>query len=200
MPATPGVDKAQYRRLRANGVNHKQAVAMASEHPDFVIAPDTDGPGGSNRVAARVSLLADHPVPSASTSFDIPFTGLDFDTHGFWSGSAPSRFTVPAGRGGLYMVSATVAYRSVVISSGAGTSGMRSVFLMLNGTASADIVADAPHYSSSGSSTSSTVTIPLPLADGDFLICRGWADDADIPVRAGSFGALTWFAMTRVSD
>ena len=89
---------------------------------DLVVGKMASTDGGLGQIGARVYATTDGGIgdtdgfvrPASSSSFEegewhwVEFNAVTYDD-GFWSSDNPTRLTVPAGQGGIYLVGAHVA-------------------------------------------------------------------------------------------
>lgn len=120
------------------------------------------GPTGPNafNVAETAALFyrnADQEV--ANNDSDPIVWQAELVNRGVWSGSAPTRFTVPAGASGLYLISAGIEWE-------ADNDGVRVVEMVLNGTTS---IAAVNQGSTQGVVTLQAVSTSYYLVAGDYL-------------------------------
>jgi hypothetical protein len=106
---------------------------------------------------AKAYLGANANLPSgASTTLSFAFVALD--SSGYWSAAAPTRLTVPKGRGGVYLVVAQGVFS-------AGAEGDRVVRVLKNTATSAG----EARLVEGGANISVTLTQLVQLAAGDYL-------------------------------
>lgn len=105
-----------------------------------------------------------------------------WDSDGYFSGSEPSRLTVPAGLGGRYFVQVAVRWRnpdSPPLPPPAPEEAHYYTYLSLNGSqgpAGSDARATANTIKGVGFSTTQHFTFETNLSAGDYLEVRVWQD------------------------
>ena len=128
-------------------VNGKDLGASALGIPEL----DTAFTGAKAYLGANASL-ANNVVTTMSWSF------VAMDSSGYWSAAAPTRLTVPKGRGGVYLVVANGTFA-------AGAEADRLVRIVKN---TATLVAEA-RLVEAGSTISVTATQLVQLNAGDYV-------------------------------
>ncbi|HEX8830518.1 MAG TPA: hypothetical protein VF705_05095, partial [Longimicrobium sp.] len=129
---------------------------------------------GSAFTGAKVWLAGNVNAPS-HTETPIPFTEEALDTDGFWTAAQPARFTVPAGRAGVYMVVARGVF-------GAGPSAVRISGFRKNGA-----VGGLTRVEGAGSSLAATATEIVRLEENDYVEMRVYQESgATLPVIGGT--------------
>lgn len=143
----------------------------------------------SPRIGARAQVGAPVTVPSATFTI-IPFAGpTDFDSHGYHDSAVnPSRFTVPAGLGGLYMPFLHVFTSLFAIP------GRQFFRTFINGTVTTESAKSQPGFYNAGSSYSFGVMFPpVVLEDNDyfeFSIFQETGSDVTVPAGAHQVGGI----------
>lgn len=90
---------------------------------------DGGGGGGGVILLKGVQVKRDTAQTiSHSTNTNIIFESVDYDPQGFWSGASPTRLTVPAGMGGLYMAIGSVTYQPDIVEA------LCNCILLINGS------------------------------------------------------------------
>ncbi len=114
----------------------------------------------------------------------IPFDTEHYDPNNFWTGGAPTRLTVPAGMGGLYVISGRARQRQL-----SPTPGQMGLVLRVN--ANTTQRATSPSIPENVETTLQIVTI-MPLSAGDYVEL---GNDGTGRIIGGSIHnelALTW--------
>jgi hypothetical protein len=118
------------------------------------------GASAATYVGCQVYLTSNLSLAN-NTGVIVSWTAENFDTDGFHDLSTnTSRLTVPAGKGGKYLVSAMGVYA-------ANATGWRATALRLNGTTY--MGESAASVCGSGTNQGTTVVAILNLSDGDYI-------------------------------
>lgn len=120
----------------------------------------------------------------------IPWSTEVLDSDGFWTAGAATRFTVPAGKAGKYLVNGQI----VLSASTGATVGVR---IRKNATTT---MAEAQVPNDSNTSPSCVVTSILDLAVGDFITLDALHDfvGADRSIVGGAATPLSFFELVRL--
>jgi hypothetical protein len=140
-------------------------------------------------VAVRVHSSA-ATVPE-NTWTPIPWSTEVFDTDGFWDAAAPTKFTVPSGKAGKYLVNG-----QVMLAVGAdGTQQLTRI--RKNATTS---MAEAQHIRNTTTAPTTPLISIVDLAAGDFLTFDVQHDTTgtDPAVVSGAAQPLSFFEMFRI--
>lgn len=131
--------------------------ALLSTVKTFANTDPTEVPASEPMVGAKVQLTGNVTVTSSAAQI-ISWGSADFDTNSFWSGGAPTRFTVPSG---VTMVELTAGTRST----GSGTVQL-SLQIKRNGT---DYVAQDAKQSGFANGGNNCFSGPVPVTAGDYF-------------------------------
>lgn len=84
----------------------------------------------SGRLGSGVgaSYIATSNQNNTGSDIALNLDTKDFDTDGFWAAGSPTKFTIPPGMGGLYVVLGEARFAAV------NTTGVRQVYFKINGT------------------------------------------------------------------
>lgn len=118
-----------------------------------------DAPGARVRYSAQ-QTLSNNTVTGAL--FDIE----EHDSHGFWSSSTPSRFTIPAGQAGRYRVYFSTHFQ------GNAASFAREVDIAVNGTNRVAVARDM--NGSAGDGNAINCSADIVLNAGDYVEARAY--------------------------
>ena len=126
---------------------------------------------------------------TSGSNNNVQWTGAkDFDTHGFHDTSTkPSRFTIPAGLGGLYMVSFNVYC--------APATEVVAAWVIKNGGATRYALGQSKNDTTNGVTVQGA--IPMKLVPGDYIEVQAFQNSgSNKNINVGD--ALGFFAMYRV--
>lgn len=142
----------------------------------------------SARPAARAARGTVQAV-AHNTLTVISFSAATFDSAAFWTSAAPTRLTVPAGLGGLYLCGLAVTFANV-------TGGARrAAAIRRNGGTVIAAAEQVPPVSTAGYPQVATTTI-YRLAAGDFLDSYAFQDSGgaiDLTANA-DYAPVLWLA------
>lgn len=112
----------------------------------------------------QVTLTADQAIAS-TTETPISWGSAPRNPNTMWSAGNPTRLTVPAGQGGLYLICGTIAFQV------SGTGG-RALHARVNGAGNYIRLGSTPGISTIHSEMS--LSVPLILAAGDYVEINAW--------------------------
>lgn len=144
--------------------------------------------GESEFVGAKVYTSAAFSIPNSAQT-PIAFDVESFDTHGFHDNSTNNtRLTIPAGRGGKYLVLGGVYY------SGSSTGSWRQTLITKNGS----IIVDSNDMPINTAAHRVDVMTVLSLVPGDYIEIQSWQNTGGALSTYGSGEAYTSFACYRL--
>jgi len=118
-------------------------------------------------VGCGVNKTADQSI-SSDVSTAITFTGEDFDTDAFHSTSTnTSRLTIPAGKGGKYLIYGYLSYQD-------NGTGSRATHINLNGSSRIASFARVQAVTEAGSNTAIGGSFIYNLSAGDYIELVGY--------------------------
>lgn len=117
----------------------------------------------------------------------MTWTLLSLDSGGYWSAATPTRLTVPAGRGGVYLVVANGTFA-------AGAEADRLVRIVKN---TATIVGEA-RLVEAGSTISVTATQLVQLAAGDYVEMQMFQNSGAVVTALGTQDYYTSLMVARL--
>lgn len=168
-------DSTPLSALRLN--NMEQGIANAAVLADFPLA-------FIRQSVAQNSL--------ANAWIAMTLNVADIDTHSGWSPASPTKWTVPAGQGGTYLLSGTLSANTT------STPLMNGARLAKNGTVLVGSLSAAGTYTSTTqpgvSSAGPRLTV---LAAGDYIELQGWVAGANWGTFVG-VDATTFLQIQRV--
>jgi hypothetical protein len=166
-----------------NGGTEKFGVVYDSATGLFRLQVGLVSPKVMERTAVRGVIGTQLAVPD-STQTVIPFDGTeDFDSHGFHdSSSNPSRFTIPAGMGGLYLP-----FLNVETPVASATRVLHKV--LVNGSGGGEAVKAQPGYHHGTTSfLFGCMFPPLVLAAADYVQFTVYQESgSSVNIAAGGF-------------
>jgi microcystin-dependent protein len=147
------------------------------------------GDPGTTVVQPRVYLRHNAAINAVSANHTfIPWDTEVEDASGFHDPATPTRATVPAGLGGVYLVEFSTWY-------GSNATNARYTRILKN-TGVTPIAEDIRQGSTGGVATIVTMTVPFVLAAGDFVECSAYQNSG---VTLSLAGSPPYFFMTRMS-
>lgn len=158
------------RDLSPSGLPSDFALPNQTGHLGEALFTDSTSPywaaAGGAKYFTQMSRTAQQTIATAdftAVSFDV----ADSNDFGFWDGGSPDIFTVPAGKGGLYLVSGIISYA-------ANATGTRYVQLLRNGVGTQAL--ENMQAIAGGLPSYNGFSLVLRLADGDYIQMRGYQD------------------------
>lgn len=148
--------------------------------------------------ATSVGIGAAYYGSAAQTANTSVATAITLDTvihdsTGFWAVGQPTRLTVPAGYGGLFLVHGAIRYAS-------NGTGVRHIQIRRNGTDYRIVDERAAVTPGSGSDQAgATGACPMRLADGDYVEALAYQDSGS-NLALGTSIFERWLALTRIGS
>jgi hypothetical protein len=141
---------------------------------------------GFDSSAARYHLIASQSIASGSFSI-INYTTQDYDTDSAVTIGASWKYTVPAGKGGRFVCSASSSLEPPP------ASGQQVIGIFKNGSE----IARGSHGQGAGVRQGSTVCSTIPAAAGDTIDFRYFQDSGGSQTLEGTLAA-SWCSIERV--
>lgn len=127
------------------------------------ITAAASGSGSGTTILAHVSRTAALNVAN-NTATAVPWDTEVEDQGGVWDAGAPTRFTIPTGQGGTYLVGANLHFST-------NTSGSRQVRVSVNGSLYA-----LQRVPAASGARNVVVSLALPLAAADYVEIEAFQD------------------------
>lgn len=148
--------------------------------------------------AVRKYLYSDITGWPNATILAVSWQARHYDTAGFDVAGQPTRLRVPTGKGGLYLLTASLAWMF-------NQNGMRAVWFQINGVATSRLgqVQAAP-ISSTSADTIVRTSVVAPLNDGEYVEVIGYQVSGGLLGIGGAYGvngprsAASEFSLTRL--
>jgi hypothetical protein len=191
---TDAASAATASKLIVRDANGRAQVATPSASADIATKGYVDGLTSSFPYARLRQTVAQTGL--ANGWADMVMGVADLDSHAGWAAGTPSRYTVPAGQGGIYAVTGGIAF------AGTASSGLTfAVRFIKSGSAiaGAQTFEVWPH---TGGGLLNSGRHLVSLAAGDFIIFQGYVNGAGWatmgPPGGGNEGVQTTFQIERV--
>lgn len=167
---------------------------MLRNQADFYAAGGGGGGGGTAVPFCGVKLqrhLANQVVPN-STTVQVIWDNVAWDTDGFWDSGNPTVATIPAGKSGKYMLSWNMSYAI-------NATGRRVGYIVTNGSQNLFPAADGKIALPSPQPTYLGGGIPVILEEGDTVQIDTFQNSGgNLNIEAGV--SLTTLSITRIDD
>lgn len=141
---------------------------------------------------AKVRVTSDDTAQDGTGTPDVSFDAALFDTDGFWSAGAPTRLTIPAGKG----ITHVALTGQINVSSSTADTTLSVGILQRNSGGTVQSYARQMFIEMGGSTRALNVhTGPLPVSDGDYFTLN-WTQETDNSVTIeGDSSIWTFLAL-----
>jgi hypothetical protein len=127
----------------------------------------------------KVRKSVDHTAADYDPAIAVTWDAEDYDTHAFHDGGSPTRLTIPAGMGGVYLIIGQI------VTSADTADRFHNQFLLKDG---ASLLADASGIEGGTTVYSNQVVVTDVMAAGAYVeMFYGTESDASITVTTASF-------------